>query len=120
MRRKWCRGESLRLIEQRLALPPWYPCESLRRGPCDDQLDVTIVDVGRLVRQRQLCLIATRNEACRPGSRPRSSLVPTRSSNRAAWVVIECITQGEFLAARGMKKTIATSLAEEELAELDR
>jgi hypothetical protein len=46
MHRKWCRGESTRLIEQRLALPPWHPGESLRRGSCDDQPDVTIVAAG--------------------------------------------------------------------------
>jgi hypothetical protein len=46
MRRKWCRGESVRLVEQRFALPPWHPSESLRRGSCDDQLDVTIVAAG--------------------------------------------------------------------------
>jgi hypothetical protein len=46
MRRKWCRGESLRLVEQRFALPPWHLGKSLRRGSRDDQLDVTIVTAG--------------------------------------------------------------------------
>jgi hypothetical protein len=46
MRRKWCRGQGLRLVEQRLAIPPRYRGESLRRGSCDDQLYVSIVAAG--------------------------------------------------------------------------
>jgi hypothetical protein len=46
MHRKWCRGEGLGLVEQRLAIPSWYLGERFRRRWGDDQLYADIVGFG--------------------------------------------------------------------------